>query len=270
MIPHCSIEESTDLLAGRVIQVDRDLAPERDGEVGDGRRDDGRDHQADVTGLAPGPRQDAAQGQGTEERLAVSRVALRCYRRCHARGVAPRRVHERRGQRPPGLRAAAADHARAGTGRSPGRCHADSPRQNSFRPLLNPTRRTTANAPGERMDASTVPTLRHGRPDGQQALFTAAAAGARPRGDGSARAGRTTAGQTRAGWSSDMQSSRPQVLRKLAAHQTPRADRGGPRAVRAGELGAGASVDADDPRRRPRRPDGAGRCRWRPSGRTRG
>ena len=43
----------------------------------------------------------------------------------------------------------------------------------------------------------------------------------------------------------------------------PGADRRGPRAVGTGQLGAGAGVDADDRRARPRRPGGAGRCRWR-------
>ena len=42
-----------DLLAGGVIEVDGDLAPERDGEIGHGRRDDRRDQQADVGGHRP-------------------------------------------------------------------------------------------------------------------------------------------------------------------------------------------------------------------------
>ena len=60
-----------DRLAGRVVQVDRDLAPERQGDVGDGRRDRRREQQADVTararaaapGRAPAPGRGAASGR---------------------------------------------------------------------------------------------------------------------------------------------------------------------------------------------------------------
>ena len=62
-------------LAGRVVEVDRDFAPERDGEVGDGGRDRRRNQQADVVRRPPGSSQGTAQGQGADQRLAISQSA---------------------------------------------------------------------------------------------------------------------------------------------------------------------------------------------------
>ena len=67
-------------LAGRVVEVDRYFTPERDGEIGHGGGHRRRYQQPDVFGGPPGSRQDAAQGQRADERLAICQARRRCYR----------------------------------------------------------------------------------------------------------------------------------------------------------------------------------------------
>ena len=64
-------------LAGGIVEVDRNLAPERDGEIGHGGRHRRRHQQADVLGRPPDSSQDAAQDQGANQRLAISQARAR-------------------------------------------------------------------------------------------------------------------------------------------------------------------------------------------------
>ena len=61
-----------DPLTGAIVEIDGDFSPERDGEIRHGCGYGRRDHQTDVAGLPPGPREDTPEYQGAQERLAVS------------------------------------------------------------------------------------------------------------------------------------------------------------------------------------------------------
>ena len=100
-------------LAGRVVQVDRDLAEQRQGEVGDGRRDRRRDQQADVRLGPEQPLQDPAEDDGAEERVAVGEATPWCCRPAPGGSPAPAPGGRRRGAATASGRAAAAAGSRA-------------------------------------------------------------------------------------------------------------------------------------------------------------
>ena len=67
VIPHCSIEESTSALAGRVIEVDRDLAAQGNRQVGDGGGNGRGNHQPDMRRRAPLALEHAAEHERAQQ-----------------------------------------------------------------------------------------------------------------------------------------------------------------------------------------------------------
>ena len=91
-------------LAGRVVEVNRNLAPERNRQVGD-RGGHGRgNHQPEVGGRAPVPLEYAAQHECAEQRLSVSKAGAGTIAHGRAAGEGACLVNERPRKGSPALR----------------------------------------------------------------------------------------------------------------------------------------------------------------------
>ncbi len=92
------------LLPGRIVEIDRHLAPERQGDVRHRRRDRRRDEQPDIGRIAERPRQHPAQGERPQERLAVGQGRPRAIGHRGLCATPTRHVNERPRERSPVFR----------------------------------------------------------------------------------------------------------------------------------------------------------------------